>query len=310
MYKAYNLCLSDDFYNPLDYRNFKEYLIQYAILGDCYLSEQQKDIDKIIKKYAMIQSELIFDKEEDEDFTPLDCEKLINNNYDQKASKSQTIDALLLEKDWFKDVDADIFISHSHKDKDLAMGLAWWLNRTFGLNCFIDSKSWGYADKLLNKLCSKYAKKNKIDGTSSFNYKTCMDLSKNVYTLLSMALQKMIDKTEVTFIINTENSIQQHTDEKRSTTNSPWIYTEITCTKIIRRKPLPSNRTTQSYMKMLEASSMMYMKGADIKMEFLLPLEHLHKINDNKLYEWKEKYTNNPQEYISPFDALYLLTKD
>ena len=55
-------------------------------------------------------------------------------------------DGTRLGKEWFPEIEADIFISHSHADEKLAKGLAGWLHSTFGLNCFIDSCVWGYSD--------------------------------------------------------------------------------------------------------------------------------------------------------------------
>ena len=45
---------------------------------------------------------------------------------------SGVIDGTKLQEDWFPTVNCDIFISHSHKDEDLAITLAGWLYETFG----------------------------------------------------------------------------------------------------------------------------------------------------------------------------------
>ncbi len=34
------------------------------------------------------------------------------------------LDVARIEEDWFPSIDADVFISHSHKDQELAIGLA------------------------------------------------------------------------------------------------------------------------------------------------------------------------------------------
>lgn len=46
-------------------------------------------------------------------------------------------------KDWFPNIRADIFISHSHQDEDLAISFAGWLKQNFKLESFIDSTVWG-----------------------------------------------------------------------------------------------------------------------------------------------------------------------
>lgn len=52
-----------------------------------------------------------------------------------------------MQKNWFPQINADVFISHSHQDKELAKTFAGWLYEAFGLTAFIDSCVWGYANK-------------------------------------------------------------------------------------------------------------------------------------------------------------------
>ena len=60
-----------------------------------------------------------------------------------------SLDGSKMQANWFPQIKADIFISHSHKDENLALALAGWLKVTFGLSVFIDSCVWGYANDLL-----------------------------------------------------------------------------------------------------------------------------------------------------------------
>lgn len=52
--------------------------------------------------------------------------------------------------------------------------------------------------------------------------------------MLNIALQNMIDNTEVVFLINTSNSIDKY--DGQASTFSPWIYSEIITTTLIRKK--------------------------------------------------------------------------
>lgn len=52
--------------------------------------------------------------------------------------------------------------------------------------------------------------------------------------MLNIALQNMIDNTEVVFLINTSNSIDKY--DGPASTFSPWIYSEIITTTLIRKK--------------------------------------------------------------------------
>src|SRR5256885_1298762 len=62
------------------------------------------------------------------------------------------VDGTKLTDHWFPTVNADVFISHSHKDEEQAVKCAGWLKSKLGLNPFIDSCVWGYADNLLKQI--------------------------------------------------------------------------------------------------------------------------------------------------------------
>jgi hypothetical protein len=73
---------------------------------------------------------------------------------EQRASARKTLkpfvtdggvlDGAKLLEEWFPAVEADIFISHSHQDLELAQIFAGWLKNAFDLTAFIDSSAWGY----------------------------------------------------------------------------------------------------------------------------------------------------------------------
>ena len=68
---------------------------------------------------------------------------------------TESLDGSSIQGEWFPEINADIFISHSRDDADLANGIAGWINSNFNLHCFIDSNVWGYSDELLEKLSNK-----------------------------------------------------------------------------------------------------------------------------------------------------------
>ena len=154
-------------------------------------------------------------------------------------------DGTKIEKDWFPQIDADIFISHSHADEPLAKGLAGWLYVNFGLKCFVDSCVWGYCDKLLEMINDDYSDRQKTSDGCIYNHQKCNTASKHVNTILTIALHKMIDKTEVTFLLNTSNSISKYVDVYQQATYSPWIYSEIVCTEIVRKKQIAEYRVAK-----------------------------------------------------------------
>lgn len=241
----------------------------YVELGENHLSEQKAKITKCLQNY------------------------IING----------IADGTKLEKDWFPEIEADIFISHSHADEELAKGLAGWLKRTFELNCFIDSCVWGYSDKLLDKINNDYSdRQDKPTGGCIYDHKKCITASKHVDTMLTIALHKMIDKTEVTFLLNTDNAISKYAEVYQQATYSPWIYSEIVCTEIVRKKSISEYRN-KICLEQFSAKS-----NDGFAAAYEVSLEHLEEIDMQCLEEWKKSYEK--RKVIYPLDSLYKLTHE
>ena len=66
-------------------------------------------------------------------------EKSIHLNLDIYIGKNGNINGSKLIEDWFPQTPSHIFLSHSHADKDLAIGFAGWLKDNFNIITFIDS---------------------------------------------------------------------------------------------------------------------------------------------------------------------------
>ena len=136
--------------------------------------------------------------------------------------------------DWFPQIEADVFISHSHKDERLAKATAGWFLSNFHIRPFIDSCVWGYCSDLLNSFNQKYSNKYRIGRSMHiYDLNDCNHNSQHVNIMLLMALEKMMDNTETVFFLNTNNSINHF---ECNTTYSPWIYAELLCAKIIRKR--------------------------------------------------------------------------
>lgn len=154
-------------------------------------------------------------------------------NLDKYLSPQGILSAVEIQEDWFPAVDADIFISHSHKDETLAIRFAGWLWDEFKIRAFIDSCVWGYADDLLKELDEKYCKADKY---GYYDYQKRNQSTGHVHMLLNGALMQMIDSTECLVFLNTPNSISSSDVGDHNLTSSPWIYSELMITKIVRRK--------------------------------------------------------------------------
>ena len=104
MFSGFNLKLLDDFFENQD-----DYYIE---IGKKCIKGQIEKYHDDLQKYIMCVGE---DRE------------ILNGNK--------------IQSDWFPQISADIFISHSHDDKDLANAFAGWLYDEFKLTSFIDSNA-------------------------------------------------------------------------------------------------------------------------------------------------------------------------
>ncbi len=134
-------------------------------------------------------------------------ESAVKDALDSFLGANGKIDGSKLQEHWFPQIKADVFISHSHKDRDTALGLAGWLSESFGLKPFIDSCVWGYANDLLQEIDNKYSLLTVNQSVTTYEYLHCNRTSAHVHMMLATALQMMINNTECLFFLNTPNAI-------------------------------------------------------------------------------------------------------
>lgn len=219
-----------------------------------------------------------------------------------------SLDGGKMQDYWFPQINADIFISHSHRDEKLAIIFAGWLYDEFGLTAFIDSCVWGYANKLLRKIDDEYCYQ---PSNKTYNYQQRNYSTSHVHMMLSVALTQMIDNTECLFFLNTPHSITPESVIQQ--TESPWIYSEIAMSRLVRQKSLRAYRR-QPIMDSFSA-------GGRLQVKYHLPTDHLINIDIDILSKWTEawntrsnvrdpkqpKYTADFQHHA--LDELYELTK-
>jgi len=226
--------------------------------------------------------------------TKNDVEKQLKNYICDK----KIINGTLLQKDWFPQVKADVFISHSHTDEKLAITLAGWLSEKFGIVSFIDSSIWGYSSDLLNKLNEEYSVMKKEDsGEITYYHSKANYSASHVHMMLTNALTRMIDRSECVFFLNTSNTINVPAGYEKSRTSSPWIYLELSITEMIRSKKLALYREDRLYNKaMFEASN--------LNISYKVNTEHLYKLKDNDLINWEKKHKSKNK--VVALDGLYM----
>lgn len=131
-------------------------------------------------KYYQIGKELLSDQKNQ-----------VQTNLNKFLLPNKSLNGTDIQENWFPEIDAHIFLSHSHTDTTTALILAGWLKEQFQLNTFVDSTVWGYANDLLKIIDNAYCL-NPVGNTYSYekrNYSTS-----HVQLMLASALNKMIDK--------------------------------------------------------------------------------------------------------------------
>ncbi|GAA7436152.1 toll/interleukin-1 receptor domain-containing protein [Helicobacter pylori] len=125
---------------------------------------------------------------------------------------------------------AQVFLSHSHADKNKALKVKNYLESETNHRVFIDSLFWDYKDDVLNEL-------EKYDNTSKI---------KDAFTLiLRESLQDMIEKCPYFVFLQSNNSVSLSQRLSRIT-YSAWIYEELKIAHSIREsRPTPMMESWQ-----------------------------------------------------------------
>ncbi|HDR1448648.1 TPA: hypothetical protein QB437_001656, partial [Pasteurella multocida] len=233
----------------------KNKLSDYIKKGQCIFEQNKKDIKRDLKKF------------EDADKV-LSAEKIMEN--------------------WFPEIQADVFLSHSHKDEELVLGLAGWLKEKLDIDSFIDSSVWGYSNELLKIIDEKFCME---DNGKYFSYFKRNGSTAHIHMMLSTSLMNMIDRCEAVIFVNTNNSIYKPASFfEQSVTDSPWIYNELAMTKMLRQRNVREHRL-QSAMEGVQGS---INENCDIKIAYPADIYHLTLLTLEDLYNLskseKKKY--------------------
>tara|TARA_R110002012_G_scaffold263178_1_gene445875 strand:- start:211 stop:1140 length:930 start_codon:yes stop_codon:yes gene_type:complete len=210
--------------------------------------------------------------------------------------------------DWFPLNHFDIFLSHSHKDEPLAIIFALILKMECGLNVFIDSIYWGFADNLLKEIDNKYAYDN---SSQTYSYETRNKTTSNVYLMLNAALIDVIDKSECLIFFNSENSIYQGGDSSKlynseTYSTSPWLMSELNFSSKARK--VYPERISSTSKRIQFNDSLSKSANNSIEIKYKLPMEHLNDLSESKFSEWFNYITDNKLSPHESLDYLYELT--
>ncbi len=209
------------------------------------------------------------------------------------------VDGNKLASEWFKEIEADIFISHSHNDLSLALALAGWLYDRWKIRSFVDSQVWGSADKLLRKIDNKYCENGPSERT--YNYKKRNFTTSHVHNILLMSIARVMNKTECFIFLNTEESIPLKRGIDESTL-SPWLYSEIEISSMLKPQSL---KRTKCFEEGGLITPLFESAGESFEAAYSLNKSHLLTIDQNHLY-FLEKEAQKLEKY-ELLDLLYYL---
>ncbi|PUD12204.1 toll/interleukin-1 receptor domain-containing protein [Helicobacter pylori] len=135
---------------------------------------------------------------------------------------------------------AQVFLSHSHADKNKALKVKGYLESKTNHKVFVDSLFWDYKDDVLNKL-AKYAEYDDND----------ISRIKDAFTLiLRESLEDMIKKCPYFVFLQSKNSVSLNQD-LLSITYSAWIYEELkiahSISTISESRPIPMMESMQVF---------------------------------------------------------------
>jgi hypothetical protein len=216
-----------------------------------------------------------------------DQKKLVHSKLTDFISMNNTLNASKIQANWFPTVQAEVFISHSHRDAQLAISLAGWLYNSFNINAFVDSCVWGYSDDLLKLIDDEYCYNQR---TATYQYEKRNRSTSHVHMMLSVALLKMLDACECIIFLNTPASILPSDtiqDSGASATLSAWIYSEIEMTRLIQKRKRESYRN-------IKVANQLNIKE-DLNFSYDINTNHLITLNLDDIKRWKKNTKHHIQ---------------
>lgn len=151
-----------------------------------------------------------------------EIEKILSNCISEVNGEFR-LNAEALKQLMFPTIKADVFLSHSHADFDLACKVANIIESNTGKNVFIDAVVWKSIYDLEKKLNEKFCVIAETEKYGTlYSHEKVLNIASHVRLLLTTALSSMIKKCSAFVVLNTQSTFIEG-----ALTNSPWIYYEI-----------------------------------------------------------------------------------
>lgn len=226
-------------------------------------------------------------------------ETLVKREIQSYFGSDGRLEANKIMGDWFPEVQADIFLSHSHADESHVLALAGLLDQELGIKCFIDSTVWGYSNELLLNFDKEFCM-NK-DKTIYYYDKRNITTT-HVHLMLNMALMSMMDKTEAVFFCKTPNAVYLNKNMDMAT-SSPWIFSEISMTRALRIKTREDHRIVIKANNLICESLESYSEVPEV--EYPMNLNHLPALGKEEISKWISESKKNNLRGKDALDYLF-----
>lgn len=217
-----------------------------------------------------------------------------------------------LKEKWFPKVEADVFLSHSHKDEKTIIALAGFLHEVFHIKSFIDSTVWGYANDLQKLIDEKHCLSDNPN-RGKYDYNKRNYSTSHVHLMLNTALLEVLDETECVIFVETPNSIQHVKETVEKGTYSPWIYSELNLINYLRTK-LPERMVEIRKSQFNAKEGEILLENLQIWHDVSTPLEALIPLHSNHLNalaacRMHNKYRSGKGAAQENLDRLYKMAK-
>lgn len=252
----------------------------------------------------LFNGQFLSEAPEQYDFVKHSIEKELESSY-LRTERGSIIDARSLETSWMPKIESQVFISHSHLDNTgeqaIIKQITWCLEK-LGISYFVDSFVWGYANDLLKMIDEEFCRSRE----TTYSYEKRNVSTAHVHNMLNMALLKMMDACECFLFVNTSNSIPQSGLLTKqgidNPTYSPWLYSELTSSSLIKKRPLEEHR-----LSMLKEGKIINNSKQAVPMVYPAPLDHLVSLSQDEFEEWAVSMLKNGTHGESALDELYEL---
>lgn len=208
--------------------------------------------------------------------------------------KGNVIDVTKLSKKVFPVFDEiDFFISYSYKDVEFVNKLADFLSN-LGFKVFVDSQNWQSVYELLKTFDDKICRMN----YENYEYSKRNITTSNIYSMLSIALTKVISRSKYFILVESENSVEE--DNDKYYTNSPWLEHELEIFNLIVPYGNIYSEITKTFTECMNKSmSYKWSREFDIKQKYFSSLK-------NEDLELLEKEKNKKEKNLEIIDECLL----